>query len=47
MARFRRPLIVGYAYAMQLHDAALPEEPWDRRLDAVITERGITWFTKA
>jgi len=43
---FRRPFLVGYAYAMQQREAALPEDPWDRRLDAVITERGITWFTK-
>jgi 5-formyltetrahydrofolate cyclo-ligase len=45
-SNFRRPLFVGYAYAMQQHAAALPEESWDRRLDAVVTERGITWFTK-
>lgn len=38
-----RPLLVGYAYAMQ-QLAAVPEEVWDRRLDAVITERGIAWF---
>jgi 5-formyltetrahydrofolate cyclo-ligase len=40
---FRRPLVIGYAYAMQ-GLPELPEEPWDRRLDGVITERGVTWF---
>ena len=31
--------------ALQEH-AALPEDPWDRKLDAVVTERGITWFRR-
>lgn len=43
---FRRPLVVGYAYAMQQHPL-LPEDPWDRKLDAVVTERGVTWFTRS
>jgi 5-formyltetrahydrofolate cyclo-ligase len=42
---FRRPLVVGYAYALQQHER-LPEDPWDRRLDAVVTDRGVTWFTR-
>jgi 5-formyltetrahydrofolate cyclo-ligase len=40
---FRRPLLLGYAYAAQRHDE-LPEDQWDRRLDGVVTERGLTWF---
>ena len=43
---FRRPLVVGYAYALQEH-AQLPEDPWDRRLDAIVTERGVTWFQRS
>jgi 5-formyltetrahydrofolate cyclo-ligase len=43
---FRRPLVVGYAYALQ-QQAELPEDPWDRKLDAVATERGVTWFTRS
>lgn len=39
----RRPLLVGYAYAAQ-ETAALPAEPWDIRLDAVVTERGLRRF---
>lgn len=40
----RRPLRVGYAYALQ-QTPHLPEEPWDQRMDAVVTERGVTWFS--
>ena len=36
---FRRPVLVGYAYSMQ-QCAKLPREPHDKRLDAVITEKG-------
>jgi 5-formyltetrahydrofolate cyclo-ligase len=36
--RGRRPLLVGYAYAAQ-EAGALPRDPWDLRLDAVVTER--------
>jgi 5-formyltetrahydrofolate cyclo-ligase len=43
---FRRPLVVGYAYALQ-QQAQVPEDPWDRRLDAVVTERGVTWFARS
>jgi 5-formyltetrahydrofolate cyclo-ligase len=35
-----RPLLVGYAYAAQ-KTAEVPAEPWDVRLDAVVTERGL------
>lgn len=42
---FRRPLRVGYAYALQAVPR-LPIDPWDRRLHAVVTEQGITqWPT--
>ncbi|MEK6805881.1 MAG: 5-formyltetrahydrofolate cyclo-ligase [Pseudomonadota bacterium] len=41
---FRRPLFVGYAYAVQQTDT-LPREPHDVRLDAVITEKGLQWLT--
>jgi 5-formyltetrahydrofolate cyclo-ligase len=46
LSRLRpRPFCVGYAYAMQ-QVAALPCEPWDQRLDAVCTERGLTRFAR-
>lgn len=42
---FRRPLRVGYAYAAQQVET-LPCDPWDVRLDVVITEKGILrWRT--
>lgn len=37
---FRKPRLIGYAYALQ-ETAAIPAEPWDVRLDAVITEQGV------
>ncbi|HEY9547841.1 MAG TPA: 5-formyltetrahydrofolate cyclo-ligase [Solimonas sp.] len=37
-----RPRYLGYAYALQ-QVQQLPHDAWDVRLDAVITERGITW----
>lgn len=43
---FRRPLVVGYAYAAQ-ERARLPDDPWDRKLDALVTERGVTWFKRS
>ena len=43
---FRRPFVVGYAYAQQ-EQTRLPDDPWDRKLDAVVTERGVTWFTRS
>jgi 5-formyltetrahydrofolate cyclo-ligase len=36
----RRPWLVGYAFAAQ-ETGSVPAEPWDVRLDAVITERGM------
>lgn len=41
----RRPRLIGYAYAAQEREA-LPCEPWDVRLDAVISERGLKTFPK-
>ena len=41
--RGRRPLLVGHAYAAQ-EVAEVPAEPWDVRLDAVVTERGLRRF---
>lgn len=38
-----RPRRVGYAYALQQIDA-VPAEPWDVRLHAVVTESGILIF---
>lgn len=40
-----RPLRVGYAYAAQ-EVAAIPSEPWDARLDAIVTERGLRCFRR-
>lgn len=38
----RRPFLLGLAFEVQVV-AALPAEPWDVRLDALLTERG--WFS--
>ncbi|HUS23576.1 MAG TPA: 5-formyltetrahydrofolate cyclo-ligase [Candidatus Binatia bacterium] len=38
-----RPRRVGYAYALQRVDA-VPSEPHDARLDAVVTEQGVRRF---
>lgn len=35
----RRPLLVGVGFAMQEAES-LPVEPWDVKLDAVVTEEG-------
>ncbi len=41
----RKPLLLGYAYACQRVEC-LPRDPWDRRMDAVITEQGmLRWPT--
>jgi 5-formyltetrahydrofolate cyclo-ligase len=40
-----RPLLVGCAYAVQ-QVRSIPEDVWDRRLDAILTERGIIWFKR-
>ncbi|MFT4047076.1 MAG: 5-formyltetrahydrofolate cyclo-ligase [Solimonas sp.] len=38
----RRPRHLGYAYAIQQVEQ-IPREPWDVRLDVVITEKGVLW----
>ena len=40
---FRKPLLVGYGYAVQ-KVAVIPSEAWDVRLDAAATETGIYKF---
>ncbi|PPE75380.1 5-formyltetrahydrofolate cyclo-ligase [Solimonas fluminis] len=41
--RGSRPRLVGYAYALQ-QAPALPAEPWDVRLDAVVTDKTLFVF---
>jgi len=41
--RGSRPRLVGYAYALQ-QAPALPTEPWDVRLDAVVTDKTLFVF---
>jgi len=40
-----RPYRIGLGYAAQ-QVQTLPHEPWDQRLDAVITERGLQRFPR-
>lgn len=40
----RRPKIIGIGYEVQLAEYALPIEPWDITLDAVVTENGARVF---
>lgn len=40
------PLWIGFAFELQLSEAALPMEAHDLRLDGVATERGLTWFSE-
>jgi len=42
---FRKPKLIGVAYDFQ-RVAALPSEPWDVPLDAVLTDRGLYRFCK-
>lgn len=39
---WRKPLLVGVGYECQKADE-IPSDPWDMRLDAVMTERKIYW----
>ena len=39
----RRPLVIGVAHAFQ-EVARVPTEPWDVRLDAIVTEDGVRDF---
>jgi 5-formyltetrahydrofolate cyclo-ligase len=41
----RRPRLIGIAYACQ-QASALPADAWDVRLDSVLTETGLTQFSK-
>lgn len=38
------PLCLGWALALQ-EISAVPRDPWDRRLDGIVTERGLRWPT--
>lgn len=40
----QRPLCLGWALALQ-QVSAVPRDPWDQRLDGIVTERGTTWPT--
>ena len=42
---FRKPKLIGVAYDFQ-RVAALPREPWDVPLDAVLTDRALYQFKK-
>jgi 5-formyltetrahydrofolate cyclo-ligase len=42
---FRKPKLIGVAYDFQ-RVAALPCEPWDVPLDAVLTDRALYQFKK-
>ncbi len=37
-----RPLCLGWALAIQ-QVPAVPRDPWDQRLDGIVTERGLRW----
>ncbi len=41
--RWRKPLLVGVAYACQ-ELKEVPAEPWDVRLDMILTEKGLMRF---
>ena len=41
---FARPRCLGWALALQEIES-VPRDPWDRRLDGIVTERGIRWPT--
>ena len=41
--RWRRPVLIGLAFACQ-QVPQIPAEPWDIRLDAVLTENGLMLF---
>ena len=40
------PWLLGVGYAFQRVDA-VPEEPGDRRIDGILTERGLEWWTES
>jgi len=43
---WHKPRLIGVAYECQRVDA-LPHDPWDMPLDAVLTERGLYRFSRA
>ncbi|MGH8461711.1 MAG: 5-formyltetrahydrofolate cyclo-ligase [Stenotrophobium sp.] len=43
---FRRPRLIGYAYAAQ-EVSAIPAQAWDIHLDGVVTERGARSFDRS
>ena len=45
LARHPRLWFIGLAHSTQQVPQPLPKEPWDRPLDAVVTERGWQYFT--
>lgn len=44
--RWRRPLLIGYAYEFQ-RVANIAAQPWDINVDAIVTEGGHYWAVKA
>jgi 5-formyltetrahydrofolate cyclo-ligase len=42
-----RPRLMGVAHACQVSDESLPHDAWDIRLDAVVTELGVTRFRRS
>lgn len=43
--KWRRPYLIGLAFECQ-RAASIPAEPWDIRLDAALTENGLTHFKR-
>lgn len=41
----QRPQLIGTGFAAQEVDR-LPEDPWDIRLDGILTEEGLRFFTR-
>ena len=39
--QYKKPLLIGLAFAKQQADS-LPIDPWDIKLDGIVTERGVT-----
>ncbi len=40
----QRPLCLGWALSLQ-QLPSVPRDPWDQRLDGIVTERGLRWPT--
>jgi 5-formyltetrahydrofolate cyclo-ligase len=41
--KWRKPYLIGLAFECQ-RAASIPAEPWDIRLDAALTENGLTLY---